>query len=68
MEVSIATDFNGSTGKPGKSMRQIAEAGFTHLHWCHQWCTDYLYSDSEIEQIGNWMKEFGLKLLDIHGS
>ncbi len=68
MNIAMATDFNGSTGKAETSLRLIAEAGFTHLHWCHQWCTDYLYSDSEIEQIGLWLKKYGLKLLDIHGS
>ena len=68
MNLSIATDFNGSTGSPKESLRAIAEAGFTHLHWCHHWCTDFLYSRYEIAQIRSWLREFGLKLLDIHGS
>ncbi len=68
MNISIATDFNGSTGSPRDSLKAISEAGFTHLHWCHQWCTDFLYSKHEIAQIKAWLKEFNLKLLDIHGS
>lgn len=68
MKLSIATDFNGSTGCPLASLKAIAEAGFTHLHWCHQWCTDFLYGKHELAQIKEWLNEFGLTLLDIHGS
>lgn len=62
------TDFLSSTNSPEKILRLISEAGFTHLHWCHQWCTDFQYSRSEIAQIKQWLKTYGLKLLDIHGS
>ena len=53
---------------PQKYLRLIGEAGFTHLHWCHQWNTDYLYSTYEIAQYKKWLQEYGLKLLGIHGS
>lgn len=66
--LSIATDFNGSGGDPTLAMEQIAAAGFTHLHWCHQWHTDHMYTDREIAYIASVMKRTGLKLLDIHGS
>ena len=66
--LAVATDFNGSGGDPEEALRQIAEAGFTHLHWCHQWNTDHLYSDWEIARIAGLLRRFGLKLLDIHGS
>ena len=66
--LAVATDFNGSGGDPEEALRQIAEAGFTHLHWCHQWHTDHLYSDWEIARIAGLLRRFGLKLLDIHGS
>ena len=66
--LAVATDFNGSGGDPEPALRQIAEAGFTHLHWCHQWNTDHLYSDWEIARIAGLLRRFGLKLLDIHGS
>ncbi|HAJ36253.1 MAG TPA: hypothetical protein DCL15_11220, partial [Chloroflexi bacterium] len=46
----------------------LAEAGFSHVHWCHQWRSDYLYADSEIEQIGRWLQLYGLRLNDVHGS
>ena len=49
-------------------MRRIADAGFSHVHWCHQWCTDFLYAECEVKQIAAWLRDFGLALLDLHGS
>ncbi len=68
MQIAINTDFFTSTGSPQPILKAIAEAGFTHLHWCHQWNTDFHYDDSEIAQIKKWLDEYGLSLLDIHGS
>ena len=66
--LSITTDFVTDRGDPSPYLRRIADAGFTHVHWCHHWNTDFLYADSEIEQIGRWLKEYGLVLNDVHGS
>ncbi len=66
--LSLATDYLASSGNPGPYLRRIAEAGFSHIHWCHQWDTDFLYADSEVEQIVRWMREYGLALTDLHGS
>lgn len=66
--LSITTDYQTSQGNPYPYLRAIAEAGFTHIHWCHQWNTDFVYHPSEIEQIGRWLDELGLQLLDTHGS
>jgi len=66
--LSITTDYAKDTGDPSPYLRHIAEAGFSHIHWCHQWNTDFLYSKSEIEQIQKWLAEYGLRLLDLHGS
>lgn len=68
MQLAITTDFVRDTGNPAPALQQIAQAGFSHIHWCHQWCTDFLYSRFEIEQIGRWLTEYGLQLLDLHGS
>jgi sugar phosphate isomerase/epimerase len=69
MDLSIATDYACDHGDPSPYLRRIADAGFTHVHWCHCWCGDHLYSpDEDIAQIGNWLSEFGLRLLDLHGS
>ena len=68
MNISLNTDFLTSKGSAEPYLKLIAEAGFTHLHWCHQWNTDFLYSKYEIAEIAKWLKTYNLKLLDIHGS
>lgn len=67
-QLSITTDYVTDRGDPSTYLRQIADAGFTHIHWCHHWKSDFLYSRSEIEQIGRWLSEFNLELNDVHGS
>ena len=66
--LSITTDYHGDSGCPQDRLQFAAEAGFTHLHWCHQWCTDFLYDPAELEAIDGWLKDYHLTLLDIHGS
>ncbi len=68
MNLAINTDFLGSTGDPAPRLKAIADAGFTHLHWCHQWCTDFFYTPPELHAIAAKLKEYGLTLMDIHGS
>ena len=66
--LSITTDYVADTGCPEPHLRRIADAGFTHLHWCHHWSTDYLYADCEVAQIAAWIRELRLGLTDLHGS
>ena len=66
--LSIATDYAKDFGCPHEYLVRIAEAGFTHVHWCHHWCTDFLYAPAEVSQIGRWLNELDLKLLDLHAS
>jgi len=68
MMLSLTTDYAKDTGDPSPYLKNIAEAGFSHIHWCHHWNTDFLYSRWEIDQIQSWLDEYGLKLLDLHGS
>ena len=68
MDIAVSTSILCDTGSPETYLRLIAEAGFTHLHWGHHWDTDFLYSSFEIAQCKKWLKTYGLKLLDIHGS
>lgn len=65
---SITTDYVTDHGDPSPYLRGIADAGFSHIHWCHHWKADFLYADSEIEQIGAWLRQYGLQLNDVHGS
>jgi sugar phosphate isomerase/epimerase len=66
--LSITSDYFQSTGDPEPYLRRIAEAGFTHIHWCHHWHTDFFYSVHEVAQIAHWMDELGLAVLNIHAS
>jgi sugar phosphate isomerase/epimerase len=68
MDLSVSTDYVRDTGDPSPYLGGIAGAGFTHVHWCHQWNTDFLYSAQEIEQIREWLAGCGLRPLDLHGS
>ena len=68
MKLSITTDYAKDTGDPSPYLERIADAGFSHVHWCHQWNTDFWYSKWELDQIQKWLTEYGLKLLDLHGS
>jgi sugar phosphate isomerase/epimerase len=65
---SITSDYVTSYGDPLPYLERIAAAGFTHVHWCHHWDTDFLYSPPEIAQISRWMKNLGLQTLNIHAS
>jgi len=66
--LSLTTDYVKDTGCPKPYLKRIAAAGFSHVHWCHHWNTDFLYDDCEIEQIARWMRQFGLQLTDLHAS
>ena len=68
MKIAINTDYCGGVGNPVPRLKAIAEAGFTHLHWCHHWNTDFFYTTPELRTIKQAMQDFGLTLLDIHGS
>ncbi len=68
MNIALNTDYLEGTGHPEKYLRMMAEAGFSHVHWCHQWNSDFLYSPSEIAEYKKILKRNGLTLLDIHGS
>ncbi|GAK61576.1 xylose isomerase domain protein TIM barrel [Candidatus Vecturithrix granuli] len=65
---SMTSDYVKSIDSPQPYLRKIADAGFTHIHWCHHWDTDFLYGDSEIVQIKKWLDEYGLKLNDLHAT
>jgi sugar phosphate isomerase/epimerase len=68
MGLSITTDYARDTGDPSPYLQRIVEAGFTHIHWCHHWNTDFVYSQCEIDQVQRWLSTYGLQLLDLHGS
>ncbi len=68
LDICVTTDYAGWTGCPKKPLRLIAEAGFSHVHWCHHYNSDFVYQSCEIDAIVKWLREYGLQLLDVHGS
>lgn len=66
--LAINTDYRDSHGNPEPRLRQIAEAGFSHIHWRHHFGSDYIYSDDEIDQIVRWLRSYGLTVNDLHAS
>ncbi len=64
MELSITTDYLTDKLSPEPYLRHIADAGFTHIHLG----SDFIYSQSEIDQIKTWLNDFGLKMVDLHAS
>jgi len=66
--LSITSDYVESCGNPQPYLERIAAAGFTHIHWCHHWNTDFLYSKPEIDQIKHWFADYNLRLLNLHAS
>ncbi len=66
--LSMTTDYVVTTGPSECYLREIAEAGFTHVHWCQHYGTDFLYTEPEIQAIEDWLDRYGLKLLNLHAS
>ena len=66
--LSVTTDYVDGKGCALPYLKQIAEVGFTHIHWCHEWNTDYLYGDEEVGRIRAWLKDLALRATDLHGS
>ena len=61
-------DFYRGVGNPEPFLRAIADAGFSHVHWCHHWSGDFMYGESEMAHIDGLLKKYHLKVADIHGS
>lgn len=69
--VAMTTDFAGeskSTDEIFETLKKIADAGFSYIHWCHEWDSDYTYSKEEMDQIHNWMNDLGLSCKGVHAT
>jgi sugar phosphate isomerase/epimerase len=68
---ALATDYRGES-RNVETIRQtlshIAEGGFSHIHWCHEWKGGYLYSVHEMRQLKGWLDEMGLKTKGVHAT
>ena len=71
MNLAIGTDYEGRSKRIEDiemCLREIAEAGISHVHWCFEWTGDYIYSKAEMYQIREWMEKYGLKAKSLHAS
>lgn len=68
MHLSITSDFVDSHDEPGPHLHAIRAAGFTEVHWCHEWDTDFLYSGARIAEIRNELVDLGLRVNNLHAS
>lgn len=66
--LAINTDYMNADGNPETRLRQIADAGFSQVHWCHQFGSDYVYTEDEIDQIAQWLRSCELTVNDLHAS
>jgi sugar phosphate isomerase/epimerase len=66
--LACSTDYVDGRGSAELYLREIAKAGFTHVHWCQEWNSDYFYTDKEIAQICTWLNWYRLRVTDLHAS
>ena len=67
MDLGVCTSVGVAYGDPENALRQISEAGFTHILWSHQWNTDFAYGKHELAAIKAMLSRYGLKIQDVHG-
>ena len=68
VQLAMTTDYCNDHDSPRPYLQKIADAGFTHVHWGHEWNSDTIYIDSEIDQIKTWLRETHLQVYGVHGS
>jgi sugar phosphate isomerase/epimerase len=70
-ELAVNSDFIDpvmSCEAISDALSLIKAAGFTHVHWCHDWETEYMYTSFEMEKIKKLTEENGLAVNGIHAS
>ena len=70
-EIALASDFGVYELSPesmDEQLRKMAEAGFTHVHWAHDWEFEYMYSQWEMIQIKEIFDKYNLKCKGVHAS
>ncbi len=65
---AIYSDFCDRGGEARRWCHLAAQAGFTHLHWGHEFASEKPHADAELAGIGLWLLEEGLGVVDIHAS
>lgn len=68
MKLGISSDCLRSTQTIPEQLKQIAQAGFTHIMWSFEKATEHLYSREEMLQCTQWIADSGLVVQSVHGS
>ncbi len=71
MTSSINSDYGNDIRSWAEIERQlcnIAEAGFTHIQWIHDWSGDYMYSPSEMRRASRILKDLHLNAHSLHAT
>lgn len=51
-----------------KQLKNIAAAGFSHVHWGHDWLGEYIYSNIEMVQIKKMLDKYNFKVKGLHAT
>ncbi|WP_457552752.1 sugar phosphate isomerase/epimerase family protein [Desulfobacula sp.] len=51
-----------------EQLKNIADAGFSHVQWCHDWMGEYIYSNIEMIQIKEMLDQYNFKLKGLHAA
>ena len=51
-----------------EQLKNIADAGFSHVQWCHDWLGEYVYSHIEMVQIKQMLEKYNFKLKGLHAA
>ena len=63
--VAINTDYKNDTPTietMEEDLKNIADAGFSHVHWGYDWKGEYIYTDIEMVQIKKMLGNHNLKM------
>ena len=68
MQLSVTSDFVDSHDDPVPYLHEIRSAGFTRVHFCHEWDSDHIYPPDRIAAIRNEMIDLGMSSDIVHAS
>ena len=68
LPIAIYSDYCDRGGLAHRWAHLAAQAGFTHLHWGHEYAAEKPHTDAELAEIGRWLRDEGLGVVDIHAS
>jgi len=68
---AINTNYKNDTSSMEaieEQLKNIADAGFSHVQWGHDWLGEYIYSNIEMVQIKRLLSQYHFKVKGIHAT